>query len=46
MVVHGNDGLDELSVASTSHVCEMKDGELKSYEVDPTDFGLRVISLG
>ena len=45
MVVHGNDGLDELSVASTSHVCEMKDGELKSYEVDPTDFGLRVGSL-
>jgi anthranilate phosphoribosyltransferase len=45
MVVHGNDGLDELSVASTSHVCEMKDGELKSYEVDPTDFGLRVNSL-
>ena len=45
MVVHGNDGLDELSVASTSHVCEMKDGELKTYEVDPTDFGLRVSSL-
>ncbi len=45
MVVHGNDGLDELSVASTSHVCEMKDGQLKSYEVDPTDFGLRVGSL-
>ena len=45
MVVHGNDGLDELSVASTSHVCEMKDGVLKSYEVDPTDFGLRVNSL-
>ncbi|MGB0222869.1 MAG: anthranilate phosphoribosyltransferase [Luminiphilus sp.] len=45
MVVHGNDGLDELSVASTSHVCEMKDGELKTYEVDPTDFGLRVNSL-
>ena len=40
MVVHGDDRLDEISLASTTHVCELTDGELKQYVFDPRDYGL------
>jgi anthranilate phosphoribosyltransferase len=39
-VVHGRDGLDELSVFATSHVAELKDGVVREFEVDPAEFGL------
>lgn len=35
LVVHGHDGLDELTTLTTSSVIELRDGELRSYEVDP-----------
>jgi anthranilate phosphoribosyltransferase len=39
MVVHGHDGLDELSTVSSSSVLELRNGETRSYEVDPADLG-------
>lgn len=39
MVVHGDDGLDEISLASTTHICELNNGELKHYVFDPRDYG-------
>lgn len=40
LVVHGDDGLDEISLSSTTTVCEIKDGEMKNYKLDPRDLGL------
>lgn len=39
MVVHGSDGLDEITTTGPTHVCELKMGELTSYTLDPEDFG-------
>lgn len=39
-VVHGHDGLDELSISGPSSVCELSGGALHSYEVCPADAGL------
>ena len=38
--VYGQDGLDEISVSDKTSICELKDGELKCYEIDPEDFGM------
>lgn len=40
LVVHGNDGLDELTTTTTSIVCEIKDGTIKKYTLDPTEYGI------
>jgi anthranilate phosphoribosyltransferase len=40
MVVHGHDGLDELSTTAPSTVHELRDGRVLTYEVDPADLGL------
>jgi anthranilate phosphoribosyltransferase len=40
MVVHGDDGLDEISLAGATRVIEVKGGELRTYEIAPADFGL------
>jgi anthranilate phosphoribosyltransferase len=40
LVVFGHDGLDELTTTTTSTVVELRDGELRRYDVDPADFGL------
>jgi anthranilate phosphoribosyltransferase len=40
MVVHGNDGLDEISLSAPTRVVEVKGGELRAYEIAPADFGL------
>lgn len=39
MVVRGNDGLDEISLTTTTKVCEIRNGWFKSYEIDPREFG-------
>jgi anthranilate phosphoribosyltransferase len=39
MVVHGEDGLDEISMSAPSFVCEVKDGWVKSYTITPEQFG-------
>ena len=45
MVVHGLDGLDELSLAGRSKVVELRNGELTEYMVTPEDVGLESASL-
>lgn len=40
LVVHGNDGLDELTTTTTSVVCEIKDGRLSKYIFDPIEHGI------
>ena len=45
LVVHGKDGLDEISLGATTLVGELKDGVIREYEVHPEDFGLQMLSL-
>jgi anthranilate phosphoribosyltransferase len=40
MVVHGHDGLDEITLTGTSTICEVADGKLNSYFISPEQFGL------
>ena len=40
-VVHGVDGLDEISIGGATYVAELRDGMVRSYTVTPEDFGLR-----
>jgi anthranilate phosphoribosyltransferase len=40
-VVHGVDGLDEISIGGETGVAELRDGAVRSYTVVPEDFGLR-----
>lgn len=46
MVVHGGDGLDEITLAATTQMVEVRDGELKSYELDPREYGFALCSPG
>jgi anthranilate phosphoribosyltransferase len=39
-VVHGSDGLDEITTTGTSYVSELKDGKVTSFEVTPEDAGI------
>jgi anthranilate phosphoribosyltransferase len=45
LVVHADDGLDELSIAAASQVCELSKGNIKSYQVTPEELGLARSSL-
>jgi anthranilate phosphoribosyltransferase len=44
-VVHGRDGLDEISISGPTFVAEVSAGKVRTYEVTPADFGLRPMSL-
>lgn len=43
-VVHGS-GLDEITTTGPSMVAELKDGEIRSFELTPEDFGVATVSL-
>ncbi len=45
LVVHGKDNLDEISLGAATLVGELKDGEVREYELHPEDFGLPMMSL-
>jgi anthranilate phosphoribosyltransferase len=45
LVVHAQDGLDEVSLAAPTHVAELKDGLISEYRVQPEDFGIKSQSL-
>ena len=44
LIVHGDDGLDELTISTTSHVVELREGEVHSYVVDPGDARHRAVA--
>jgi len=44
MVVWGRDGMDELSLGAATLVGELRNGEVREYEVEPEDFGLAMAS--
>lgn len=41
MVVYGTDGLDEISASSVTKVCEVVNGNYKTYEIEPEQFGMK-----
>ncbi len=45
MVVHGEDGLDEITTTSRTFVSEVKDGKIRDYTIDPIDFGIPYANL-
>jgi anthranilate phosphoribosyltransferase len=40
LIVHGDDGLDELTTTTTSQVVDLRDGQVHRYTVDPTTLGI------
>jgi len=45
LVVHAQDGLDEISLAAPTFVAELKDGVVSEYVIQPEDFGIKSQSL-
>lgn len=45
LVVHAEDGLDEITLSGATHVAELRDGEVTEYRIGPTDFGIAPASL-
>ncbi len=45
MVVHAADGMDEISISAPTSVAELKDGQVRAYQVQPADFGMAVAPL-
>ena len=45
LVVHGLDGLDEITITGPTRVAEARDGTLRTYEVEPEEFGLKRATL-
>ena len=45
LIVHAKDGLDEFSLATSTQVAELKNGEIREYTMTPEDVGLKSQSL-
>ena len=45
MVVHGSGGLDEITISGTTHVAELKDGQIREYDISPEQFGIACADL-
>ncbi|HCR16008.1 MAG TPA: anthranilate phosphoribosyltransferase [Candidatus Latescibacteria bacterium] len=45
-VVHGSDGLDEMTTTGPTRVSELSDGSVQTYEVEPGEFGLAIADAG
>lgn len=45
MVVHSQDGLDEISLATSTYVAELKDGQISEWQINPEDVGIQSQSL-
>ncbi len=45
LIVHGFDGLDEITITDSTYVAELKDNSISEYQISPKDFGLNVGKL-
>jgi len=45
LVVHGSDGLDEITVTGPTKIAELRDGKVRVYEITPEEFGLKRSSM-
>ena len=45
MVVHAEDGMDEISISSKTRVAELKNGEVSNYTISPADFGVEMADM-
>ena len=45
LVVHGSDGMDEISISAPTFIAELKDGKISEYTVTPDEFGLKAAPL-
>ena len=45
MIVHSEDGLDEISIAAPTYVAELKDGKITEYKISPEELGFETSSL-
>jgi anthranilate phosphoribosyltransferase len=45
LVVHGLDGLDEITITGVTRVAEARDGSVRSYEIEPEEFGMKRAAL-
>jgi anthranilate phosphoribosyltransferase len=43
LVVHGNDGLDEITTTNSTLISEFVNGKVSNYEISPKDFGIRLV---
>ncbi len=44
MVVHSDDDMDEISICAPTRVSELRDGEVRSYSIQPEDFGIERVA--
>ena len=45
MVVHGEDGMDEISISSATRISELKNKSITTFTIKPTDFGFNMADL-
>ncbi len=41
LVVHGEDGLDEVTTTTKTQICELKNNKIKTYKINPAEFGIK-----
>lgn len=42
LVVHAEDGLDEISISAKTHIAELKGGKVENFDISPEDFGMEL----
>ena len=45
LVVHSEDGMDEISISAKTFISELKNKEIKNYEISPDDFGIKNFNI-
>ena len=45
LIVHGSDGLDEITISGATHIGELKNGQVAGYTIRPEDFGLKTAAI-
>ena len=45
MIVHGSDGLDEITITGRTSIVELKDNNINEFNISPKDFGLNLATL-